>query len=197
MSRRPIVAAAGLLLLVALTGCSASSGTPESTGTAAGETAAPQESVTPSAASTSTPVAGADTDYTCETILSPASLAVFEDQEADGFALQDDFVERSRNFGGNLVDFADFGGVLCQWSFPSGAGAVDYGYSPITEEQATTELDALIAGGYLTQSDKRGTLVVNEDAEAFPGTYLFTDGAWFYGSDKSVLNLVVDNMPTP
>ncbi|MCU1405229.1 MAG: hypothetical protein JWQ43_1532 [Glaciihabitans sp.] len=198
MLHRPIMAAAGVLLLALLSGCSTQAETPAPASTAGAETTTEPDSAggadatsTPSALPTNTG------EYTCESILSPGTLAVFEDQEEDGFTLQDDFIERSRNFGGNLVDFADYGGVLCQWAFPSGDGAVDYGYSPITDAQATAEMDALIAGGYVSQVDKRGTLVVNADAGSFTDSYLFTDGAWFYGSDKTVLNLIVDNFPAP
>jgi len=196
MTRRYLAAAAGMLTLALLAGCS-QAGTKE----VAQDPAAtvPTSSSSAAAAPTSTPstIPLESDSYTCKSILSPSSLAVFEAREDDGFELQDDFVERSRNYGGSLVAFADYGGILCQWAYPTGDGAVEYAFSAITPEQADDQLAVLTAGGYTATTEARGTLVVNSDPVAFPDSYLFTGGFWFYGSDPDVLDLIVDNLPAP
>jgi hypothetical protein len=194
MSHRHL-AAASLALIVFLTGCAGA--TPDeapaeastSTNSAAPSTS-PTPSNVPSAAPTIDPA-----DYTCETILPVATLAVFQDQASDGFVLQEDFEERSRNFGSDLIYFVDFGGILCQWGYPSGAEPVNYGFSEITEEQATERITQLTDGGFVVTDDERGTLLVNADPVSFPDTYLFTDDFWFYGSDADILDILAANVP--
>jgi hypothetical protein len=188
MSRRHLATAAGVLALVILTGCAQhpTTATPSSTAT---PTTAPAPAVT----STPTPVASfVPQNFTCDSILSPAVLAQFK--KTKDFTLQGDFVARSRDYGGDLVNFVDYGGILCQWAYPSGDTPVNYAYSPITAAQAATQMSQLTDGGYVVKSDPRGTLVVNADVSQFPDTYLFINGYWFYGSDSDVLNLIVDNL---
>jgi hypothetical protein len=190
MSRRRLALAAGALLLTALTGCSAAT-------TDAGSTPAPvaTATTTPTPTATPTPAATVDPeDYTCETILLPSILADYEAKEDDGFELQADFVERSRTFGAPIVDFVDYGGILCAWGYPSGE-TIDYGFSAITADQQADQLAQLMAGGFVEEPDDRGTLVVNVDPAAITDTYLFTEGYWFYGSDGDVLDLIVNNIP--
>jgi len=190
MSRRRLALAAAALLLTALTGCA--SGSPDTVATPGPAATAV---ATPTATSTPTPVATIDpADYTCETILLPSILADYEAKEKDGFTLQADFIERSRNFGGTIVNFAEFGGILCQWGYPSGE-TIDYGFSAITDEKQADQLTQLMTGGFVEEPDDRGILLVNADPAAITETYLFTDGYWFYGSDRDVLDLIVDNIP--
>jgi hypothetical protein len=190
MSRRRLPVAAGALLLAFLTACSSQSG-------AAEPTAAPVVTATPTATATSAPPQSASTDpadYTCETILLPSILADYQTKEDDGFTLQADFIDRSRTFGANIANFADFGGILCGWGYPSGE-TIDYGFSAITPEQQDAQLTQLTTGGFIEEDDDRGILVVNADPVTITDTYLFVDGYWFYGSDRDVLDLIVDNLP--
>lgn len=184
-------------LAVSLAGCAsdtAGAGSPESTSSAASPSA-PQGSTT----STPTPTATAEgidpANFTCETILPPATLSVFAAQEKDGFTLQADFAERSRDFGSDLVHFVDFGGILCQWGYPSGTEPIDYGFSAITDAQATERITSLVAGGFVETDDPRGTMLVNADSESFPGTYLFLNGYWVYASQPDMLDLITSNLP--
>jgi hypothetical protein len=174
-----------------LTGCSAPAPV-ESAPTTPSATAAPEATPAP-VATTAAPIDPAD--YTCETILPPATLAVFDDLSADGFTLQDDFVERSRQFGGTLADFADYGGILCQWAYPTGANPVDYGFSPITSAQAESQMSELMSGGFIENEQNEGILVVNENAAEFTDSYFFADGYWFYANDPKMLGIIVDNVP--
>jgi hypothetical protein len=185
-----------VVLSLALAGCASGSAEPADTDAPvapATSTSAPASATEPSA----TPTARAmDPDnYTCETILPPATLSVFAAQEKDGFTLQDDFADRSRDFGSDLVYFVDFGGILCQWGYPSGTEPIDYGFSAITEAQATERITSLSAGGFVETDDPRGTLLVNVDTESFPGSYLFLDGYWVYASKPDMLDLITSNLP--
>ncbi|HEY4266938.1 MAG TPA: hypothetical protein VGM94_01990, partial [Galbitalea sp.] len=76
-----------------------------------------------------TPTFAAKT-YTCESILPPATLAVFKQKQSAGFTLQKDYVERVHNFSPDLAQFSDWGGILCQWAYPDAQNSVDYGFSP-------------------------------------------------------------------
>ena len=179
-----------LVSLTLLVGCGQQA--PSGTGTGAGTPDAP-----PTATAAPQPSATPDFDpagYTCESILPPSFLDVFKAREPDGFALQADFVERSRTYGGDLVAFVDLGGILCEWGYPAGGVRTSYGHSTITEAEADERLAALLSGGFVTQPDDRGTLVVNARAESFPQTYLFVDGHWFYASTPALLDVIVDNL---
>lgn len=185
-----------VVLSIALAGCASGSAEQAESAaptTPATSTAAPASTPKPSA----TPTAEAmDPDnFTCETILPPATLSVFAAQEKDGFTLQADFAERSRDFGSDLVYFDDFGGILCQWGYPSGTEPIDYGFSAITEAQATERITSLTAGGFVETADPRGTLLVNIDTESFPGSYLFLNGYWVYASQPDMLDLITSNLP--
>jgi len=181
--------AAAALLGVVLSGCAGS-----------GQKAAPPSSspppattapVTPTPVPTPTFVAK---KYTCQSILPPPTLAVFTQKASDGFTLQKDYVERVHNFSPDLSQFSDWGGILCQWAYPNAEKSVDYGFSAITADQATTEQAQLTKNGYVGTAKDHGTVFANTDTTDFPDTYLFIDGYWFYASTTSLLDLIVDNV---
>jgi len=183
-SRHLATAAVTLVVLAALTACSA---TPAST-------AAPTSSATTTPSVTPTPTdAPAEQislpDYTCETILPDVILDEFS--KTKGFDLKDDFVDRMRALGSTLVSFVDYSGVLCQWGTADKDG-VSYGFSPITEEQSTKQRETLKTDGFVETSNDYGVLVTNPD-KAITDTYQFTDGYWFYASDAAFLTQVVEN----
>jgi hypothetical protein len=200
MSPRRLAPISALALAVALTavvtGCgagSAETGNAAAPASPATSTGAPQGQSTASATPTATAL---DPDnYTCETILPPTTLAVFAGQEKDGFTLQDDFAERSRAFGSDLVYFVDYNGILCQWGYPSGTEPIDYGFSAITAANATERIARLSEGGFVETDDPRGTLLINADTESFPGSYLFLDDYWLYASQPDMLDLIAANLP--
>lgn len=132
--------------------------------------------------------------YTCETILPPATLAVFKQKQSAGFTLQKDYVQRVHNFSPDLAQFSDWGGILCQWAYPNAQNGVDYGFSAITADQATTEQAELTKNGYVGTAKDHGTVFANQDTTDFPDNYLFIDGYWFYASSASLLDLIVDNV---
>ncbi|MDQ1569407.1 MAG: hypothetical protein QOF79_81 [Actinomycetota bacterium] len=195
MSRRPIATIAlfaPLVLIVAatLTGCGSGSPAAQPTNAPTGASTGPAQS-TPTA--TPTPTFIPD-NYTCESILPPATLVVFKSKASAGFTLQKDYVERVHNFDPNLSLFDDYHGILCQWAYPSATRSVDYGFSAITDQQAATEQATLTKNGYAGTPGDNGTVFANSDTTDFPDTYLFIKGYWFYASDKTLLDLIVENV---
>jgi hypothetical protein len=182
------VGAVLLALAVVLAGCSAS--------TAPTPTARPTRSVKP-AVSTPTPTPTptfAALNYTCTSILPPATLAVFKSKKSSGFDLQGDYLQRMQNIGSNLVAFSTYGGILCQWSYPDAANSVDYAFSAITSDQASTQQQSLTSTGYVGSPKDHGTLYANTDTADYPDEYLFIPGYWFQASSDSVMQLLVDNV---
>jgi hypothetical protein len=196
MSRRTttetaILAALALMTVVALTGCAPQGAAPRPTPSAEPTVAPPVSEDTPTP--TPTPTFIAD-DYSCETILPPATLAVFKSKKADGFTLQKDFVQRVHNFDSNLALFDTYGGILCQWAYPGAQKSVDYGFSSITAEQSTEEQATLTKNGYEASEEDNGTLLANPDSANFPDNYLFIDGYWMYASSRALLDTIVENV---
>ena len=135
--------------------------------------------------------------YTCNSILPPATLAVFKSKQSAGFTLQSDYLQRMQNIGSNLVAFSTYGGILCQWSYPDSSKSVDYGFSPITSDQAATQQAAITSTGYVGSAKDHGTLYVNTDTADYPDEYLFLDGYWMHAGSASVMTLLVDNVFVP
>ena len=132
--------------------------------------------------------------YTCNSILPPATLAVFKSKASAGFTLQTEYLQRMQNIGSNLVTFNTYGGSLCQWAYEGAQNSVDYAYSPITSDQATTQQATLTSSGYVGAPKYHGTLYTNTDTADYPDEYLFIDGYWFQASSDNVMQLIVDNV---
>jgi hypothetical protein len=133
-------------------------------------------------------------NYTCESIIPPTTLAAFKSKSGAGFALQSDYLQRMHNIGSILVTFSTYGGILCQWSYPDASSSVNYAFSPITADQATTQQAALTSTGYVGSAKDHGTLYANTDVADYPDEYLFIDGYWFQASSDDVMELLVDNV---
>ncbi|NEM90491.1 hypothetical protein [Galbitalea soli] len=192
MSRRslPLLLATATMALLALSGCGSTSPGPAANGGSPGPSSSPAE---PTPTPTATPTFVAQ-KYSCESILPPATLAVFQSKKADGFTLQSDFVQRVHNFDANLALFDTYGGILCQWAYPGTSRPVDYGFSRITADQAAKEQAELEKDGWVASSEDYGTLLANPDTANFPDNYLFIDGYWMYGSSRPVLDTIVQNV---
>lgn len=132
--------------------------------------------------------------YTCQSILPPPTLAVFKSKQSAGFTLQADYLQRMQNIGSNLVAFNTYGGILCQWAYPDSSSPVDYAFSAITDDQATTQQSALTSNGYAPTQKDHGTLFANTDTADYPDEYLFIKGYWFQASSDKVMQLIVDNV---
>jgi hypothetical protein len=183
--------ATGVLVLAvaaAIAGCSATgTNTPthSPTKTVTHTKSAPQPTPTPTFAAR---------DYTCNTILPPATLAVFKSKQSAGFTLQTDYLQRMQNIGSNLVAFSTYGGILCQWSYPDSSNSVDYAFSVITSDEASTQEASLTSTGYIGAAKDHGTLYTNTDATDYPDEYLFINGYWLQAGSDSVMQLLVDNV---
>lgn len=194
MSRRFTVApvligSLALVVAIALSGCSQGTPAPARTATPKASSVPTRSTPTPTPTPTFMPE-----KYDCDSILPPATLAVFQSKESAGFTLQDDFVQRVHNYDANLSLFDDYGGILCQWAYPQTSQPVDYGFSSITAAQAATERTTLEKDGYVPTAKDHGTVLANPDTTDFPDNYLFIDGYWFYASEVSLLDLIVDNV---
>jgi hypothetical protein len=184
--------AAGVLALAAaaaLAGCSATPSAKPSSPAPTSSTAVVKTTPTP----TPTPTF-AVRSYTCDSILPPATLAVFNSKKSSGFTLQGDYLQRMQNIGSNLVAFSTYGGILCQWSYPDSQNSVDYAFSAITGAQASTQQQTLTTNGYVGSAKDHGTLYTNTDTADYPDEYLFIQGYWFQASSDAVMQLIVDNV---
>ncbi len=197
MTRRHLAIATGLIALLTLAGCSS---TPPASTPVASAPADP-----PSAAPTATETSGASEpsegpqpfvpgEYTCESFLPPATLAVFESKKEEGFVLETDFIERVRNYASNLALFPDLGGLLCQWAYPGMNLPVSYGYSAISASDAEKQRAQLVDAGNVESQNEFGTIITNPDTVTFPDAYLFIDGYWFYASSRDMLDVITRNL---
>ncbi|HEX4442697.1 MAG TPA: hypothetical protein VHZ81_03925 [Galbitalea sp.] len=187
-SLRAAVVVVAIGAAVALAGCSGSGSD--------GSTSSPKPShskTTSKPKPTPTPTFAA-LKYTCNSILPPATLQVFTSKQSAGFTLQNDYLQRMENIGSNLVMFNTYGGILCQWAYPDAANSVDYAFSPITSDQATTQQATLTSTGYVGTQKDHGTLYANTDTADYPDEYLFIDGYWFQASSDNLMQLIVDNV---
>ena len=151
-TRGGLVAAAAIatIAVLALAGCSGSPSAGPS------NTPSPSKSGSSGPGPTPTPTFAA-LNYNCDSILPPATLAVFKSKAGAGFALQPDYLTRMQNIDSNLVAFNTYGGILCQWAYPDASSSVDYAFSPITAAQTTTQQAALTTNGYVGSSKDHGT----------------------------------------
>lgn len=192
-NRRSAVLRTAVIALTAATaltlaGCSGS-------GTS-GATSSPKPSHTKAASHptpTPTPTFAA-LQYNCDTILPPATLAVFKSKQSAGFTLESDYLQRMQNIGSNLVTFNTYGGILCQWAYSGAQNSVDYAFSAITSDETTTQESTLTSDGYVGAPKYHGTLYTNSDTTDYPDEYLFIKGYWFQASSDSVMQLIVDNV---
>ena len=180
-----MIAAASALALTACSSTPSASSTASAAPTTAATNAAPAPTPTPTFVAAS---------YTCDSILPPPTLAVFQAKKAQGFALQPTYLHRMQNIGSDLVLFSTYGGILCQWAYPDSSSNVDYAFSPITDPEAASEQSAIKANGYAPTNADHGQLWKNSDTTDYPDEYLFIDGYWLYASTDAVMQLLVDNV---
>jgi hypothetical protein len=176
------------LTALSLAGCTAAPA-PEPSASSTHKAASTPKPPTPEPTPTFVP-----SSYTCESILPPPTLAVFQKKKSAGFALQSDYLQRMQNIGSNLLAFSNYGGILCQWAYPDSSSSVDYAYSPITAANATSQQAALTTTGYAPTNKYHGILYANSDPTDYPDEYLFVDGHWIQASSDAVMQLIVDNV---
>jgi hypothetical protein len=169
---------------------------PTSPPTAAAPT--PTESVTPSETPTPTPE---PVVVTCENAISAATITSWE---GDGVTQNPDFVQKLNDESNSLVDFANNGGIICQWGFANGGATAIYGYSKISEADLISVQNHLgdDLGADVSVFSGNNLYTVNTP-EYSEGTeyYLFsagpTDYFWMYAWSTDLLDEMLANIPNP
>jgi hypothetical protein len=170
VNRRLPIVAAGILLLT-LTGCQ-----PEPT-----TTHSPSPSPSPSASAEA---------LSCENIVTPEAWASLT---SGGSVLSDDFVERMKSGGSDLLEFLDRHGVICQWGLPNTDSVTVLAYSPIDGADAKTQEKRLVADGWTSQQQHGGGVLLTKliEGDDYEQAYLFRAGDWRYASDVGSLDAFV------
>ncbi|HEY9324886.1 MAG TPA: hypothetical protein VIP50_08155 [Agromyces sp.] len=145
---------------------------------------------TPAAEPTTEPTGepAANADPTCETIISDAAVANFDDI---GWTAQADVFR----IGATEVD----GGVMCKWGDLEVASdhVQQFGWAPIDETAAAAAQDELAANGWRTEESPEGLIVTEStataiapDEDGYGWTYLFGDGWVKFADTKQSLLLI-------
>ncbi|WP_060915159.1 hypothetical protein [Microbacterium oleivorans] len=181
-SRRAVMVLAAVVSTAAFTTGCAPQGGPS---TAPGASASPDAPGAPPVAS---PTIDPE-DVTCENMLSSETVDTFT---ATGWTVREDpFV---------ILDLELPQGTSCTWgdfTSPTNDDLVLFGWSPISDADASATRTALEAEGWLLEDDSRGVLVTEDpasalrvDDEGYGMTYLFREG-WVEVSDtKQGLDLI-------
>ncbi|MET3768515.1 hypothetical protein ABIB15_001197 [Marisediminicola sp. UYEF4] len=159
---------------------------PEPTGSAA-----PAPSAEPGPTPTPPP---ATTTSTCRSLLDAETTQRFADSAADGWAFIPDFGQRMIDEGNPIGLFVQYGGVACQWGFPSSSTAFTYGHSAISGADAQAVKSRLTADGYSARSALGGELYCQPPELTdivWPGCFLFVGTEWFHSSVESELEMIV------
>ena len=170
----PATVALALALLVS--GCA---GTPELESEAT-------PSVKPSDAPEASPeaeVSGPE-PLSCDTLVTEATI---EDFEANGFVSMPDYESDLRSDDSVEAKFFDFGGIACLWVLPNSDGWAAFGYSEITDADATTVQAELETSGYVRTVEGSDVVYAINPANNSLGhndTFLFEPGAWYHSVER-------------
>jgi|GEM_PF-1795547 len=152
-------------------------------------TPAPRPSPTP--APTAPPAEAADA---CAALLDAETAARFADSAASGWGPIDDFGDRMVAEGNVSGLFVEYGGVACQWGYPSSGDAFSYGQSAISAANAASVKSRLLSEGYVQSAGLGGELYclpVELSPTGDESCFLFVGGEWFYTSIASELEMIV------
>ena len=137
-------------------------------------------------------------DPTCETIVTPATLAGFT---ADGVSItpQAEFVAKMAGEGQTtFVLFDSNGGAICQTGNGTAAFEI-YGYAQFTVPQSATLISTLYANGYQVDGygDAEGQwFELPGDTEGVDRVYLvLTDGIVVVGGDRDRVEEILATVP--
>ncbi|MET0813093.1 MAG: hypothetical protein ABWY03_08560 [Microbacterium sp.] len=185
-SRLPRLGAALVLAATAVfvTACSPAAPEPEPTATTA-----PSPTPTtpaPEATETEAPIAE---DATCDTIILEQTVADFA---SIGWTSQ-----ASRFYLGDL-EIAD--GIQCVWADfdgPAGDHLQLFGWAPVSEEDAATAQESLLAQGWIREDAPEGVYITENpdttiatDENGYGMTYLFTEGSVKLADTKQGILLI-------
>ena len=110
--------------------------------------------------------------YTCGTLVDPYVIGSYLDHGAE---LDEEWPNKTENYGTFHQLFAEYGGVSCRWGVGQGDNVRYYSYAPVTADQAADMQARLIAEDYTAEDRSEGVVYV---APFLPGDfYLFTDNA--------------------
>jgi len=171
--KRTAVAVLIAAVVAVTTACTPTSGPG---GDPSGAAAPGASASTPSSAATIVPE-----DVTCENMLSSDTIDTFT---STGWTVREDpFV---------ILDLELPKGISCTWgdfASPTNDDLVLFGWSPISEADASATQAALQAEGWIRKDDPRGVLITEDpagalrlDDEGYGMTYLFRNG-WVEVSD--------------
>lgn len=170
LSRRLTPATLALAMIATTTACTPSTG-PGPSGSS---------STKPSASSAAPKTAAASGPPSCDTLITPDTVAALKKQ---GWVSQ----QRDFSFGPNVVP----GGLLCLWAEADTASdhGLLYGWAPISASDAVAREAQLVSSGWILEDSDRGVYVtadprttLSRDEEGYGITYLFGDG-WVTVSD--------------
>jgi hypothetical protein len=186
----------GLLAAAVLTTAGGCFLLPTSAPTAAAPT--PTESATPSETPTPTPE---PVEVTCDNAISAATIASWA---SDGVTQNPDFVQKLQDENAALIDFANNGGIICQWGFANGGATAIYGYSKISRDDMITWQnhlgDDMSAAVSVYAGNNLYTVIPAEFAE-YDEYYLFNDDEndyfWMYAWSTDLLDEMLANIPNP
>lgn len=163
----------------------------------AGCAGSPAIEETPVASPTSTPSETPVEEPTAE----PAALTCETLMGAERFAgatiAGQDYLDKIRAEGAPIVQFLDYGGILCAVQTGNEIGAF-YAFSLIGEaEQAAEEARLVSEEALVASSVDGGTLYSTPDAAANPYalSHFFRDGNWWMASTPESVALIVANWP--
>lgn len=196
------IAAAACLLLA---GCAAepdAGGSSPSASPRPSASASPSDapSPSPSPSPTATPSAAPDaappqrTTSTCPSLLDSETTQRFAASEADGWMPIPDFGQRMVDQGNPIGLFVQYGGVACQWGYPSSGDAFSYGHSAISSADARAVQSRLTSDGYFARSAFGGELYCLPAERSVMGEescFLFTGTEWFYSNVEDELEMIV------
>lgn len=153
--------------------------------------ATPTPSPTPAPAPTAAP---AEPNDACAGLIDAETTARFADSAGSGWAPIDDFGDRMVAEGNVIGLFVEYGGVACQWGFPSSSDAFNYGYSPISAANAASVKSRLLAEGHVQSAALGGELYclpVELSPVGGESCFLFEGDEWFYSNVASELGMIV------
>lgn len=196
--KSPVLAA--IVVVLALSGCAGSTGTPDvaaptTAPTAAAPTATPTPTPTASESETpSAPPSASAASADCTNLLDDETV---QDYTAQGLGPSGSdwkkkvLKEAKDDAKIGLAAFDKYGGIFCGWS-DAYENRTIFGYGPITKAQQADAIAALSEAGY---SKKSGSFEKYTDDGA---EYAFGDGYWAFQYDNGageILNEIVANAP--
>lgn len=124
---------------------------------------------------------------TCDDLLSDDMRAHIAENADEGLAFREDYGEAMIEQGNVVGRFVELGGVACLFGYPDTDNIAAYGYSSIDATEIAEVQSTLQSQGYQPSGDPPASLWCGESGDC----YRFADGAWFWGSEQVMLDMVM------